>query len=688
MAFLDHLHVRDHEHASHANQQSQRDIAPSIGKSTLVEQSGGEVGAAPGNYGKSIFSQFASPDREDVGADDSFDSTYESIMSEPADTSDDTNAVQEIAKQGIGGAGEALPFMQQIQQAFGEYDVGSVRAHHGGDGALAANALGASAFAFGNNIVFNGATDLHTAAHEAAHVMQQRSGVQLDGGMDKQDDQHERQADAIADAVVAGRSAVPMLQQMIGAPGAMQVQAPMVQRKGGGVVYDCYQLLNDAMSSIPSNQGENNVRNWASRIQGELQQRKLASGWVLAALFQIRGTVQNVPGDQARFIGNMKTAMRSRALGPRGYQLLVDRINNLSAAYRPQTGGPCVDTSGPFGRFKTAPKTSITQLNDQPLSSFVVSGNQRATKTTPKQAEPEKKASPQLEMAIKIAKGASKIPLGGAYKESVSAVVEALELAKTAQEGGDASKYAEGVAKLGEAVFKAVGEIVKAGGKNAELAEKACEQLGAVGKVFGHIGKGFFVLNKLTVVLTGKTVGGKVVKTGERVDAGIELITTFTGPIGRAAAISLEAYKWMWNNIGVPILDAVEQIDENDIRHVMNDKSPEMLKAELYSLPTEPEYANRTIIRIYGETFTRSSMLGGNQYSIKEQWELFRKSRVARYQADINEIYKEDSWLANKPAKQTKRSRTEIAQQLQRIACVFIDIEAAKARKHHIKRPE
>jgi hypothetical protein len=42
--------------------------------------------------------------------------------------------------------------------------------------------MGAEAFATGNHVAFAGTPDLHTAAHEAAHVVQPRSGVQLTGG--------------------------------------------------------------------------------------------------------------------------------------------------------------------------------------------------------------------------------------------------------------------------------------------------------------------------------------------------------------------------------------------------------------------------------------------------------------------------------------------------------------------------
>jgi peptidoglycan hydrolase-like protein with peptidoglycan-binding domain len=52
---------------------------------------------------------------------------------------------------------------------------------------------------------------LFTAAHEAAHVVQQRAGVSLDGGVGQVGDRHEQHADQVAARVVAGQSAADLL---------------------------------------------------------------------------------------------------------------------------------------------------------------------------------------------------------------------------------------------------------------------------------------------------------------------------------------------------------------------------------------------------------------------------------------------------------------------------------------------
>lgn len=61
---------------------------------------------------------------------------------------------------------------------------------------------------------FRGEPDLHTAAHEAAHVVQQRAGVQLKGGLGPESGEYERHADAVADRVVSGPSVEAMQHPM------------------------------------------------------------------------------------------------------------------------------------------------------------------------------------------------------------------------------------------------------------------------------------------------------------------------------------------------------------------------------------------------------------------------------------------------------------------------------------------
>src|ERR1044071_4432593 len=140
--------------------------------------------------------------------------------------------VHAAAQRGVSGAGGALPHFATIQQLFGRHDVSGIQAHVGGEARQASHAIGAEAYAMGDRVAFSSAPDLHTAAHEAAHVVQQRGGVQLKGGVGEVGDPYERHADQVADAVVQGKSAEALLDPYAGTGGggAGGVQQVAVQR--------------------------------------------------------------------------------------------------------------------------------------------------------------------------------------------------------------------------------------------------------------------------------------------------------------------------------------------------------------------------------------------------------------------------------------------------------------------------
>ncbi len=96
-----------------------------------------------------------------------------------------------------------MPHYAKIQASFGKHDVSHVQAYTGAQAKQASESIGAEAYATGSKIAFaQSSPSLHTAAHEAAHIVQQQAGVQLKGGVGEAGDQYERQADAVADAVV------------------------------------------------------------------------------------------------------------------------------------------------------------------------------------------------------------------------------------------------------------------------------------------------------------------------------------------------------------------------------------------------------------------------------------------------------------------------------------------------------
>ena len=128
------------------------------------------------------------------------------------------HSVFEIAERGASGAAGALPHLAEIQRAFGRHDVRQVQASQDSRAAAAARAIGARAYATGERVVFASSPDLRTAAHEAAHIVQQRAGVELAQGVGKAGDRYERNADAVAERVLTGASAESLLDEV--APGS------------------------------------------------------------------------------------------------------------------------------------------------------------------------------------------------------------------------------------------------------------------------------------------------------------------------------------------------------------------------------------------------------------------------------------------------------------------------------------
>lgn len=135
------------------------------------------------------------------------------------DTGASTEWIHETAQRGVRGAGDSLPHLAAIQRAFGKHDVRDVRAHLDGEASAASRSIGAQAYTTGRHVAFaHSAPSLRLVAHEAAHVVQQRGGVRLKGGVGEHGDPCERHADAVADVVASGLSAEPLLDLGAGLP--------------------------------------------------------------------------------------------------------------------------------------------------------------------------------------------------------------------------------------------------------------------------------------------------------------------------------------------------------------------------------------------------------------------------------------------------------------------------------------
>lgn len=125
---------------------------------------------------------------------------------------------QHVAERPSGGP---LPHLGKISASFGKHDISGVQAHTGDAATEATRAAGAKAFTSPAGVTVGaGGGDLHTIAHEAAHVVQQQQGITLPGGVGQAGDAHEKQADAVADKVVKGESAESLLDETVASAGS------------------------------------------------------------------------------------------------------------------------------------------------------------------------------------------------------------------------------------------------------------------------------------------------------------------------------------------------------------------------------------------------------------------------------------------------------------------------------------
>jgi hypothetical protein len=142
--------------------------------------------------------------------------------------------VHAAAEAGAATPTRELPYRDQLEASLGR-DLSSVRAHVGGDAEASARAMGAEAYARGDDIALPERASLHTVAHEVTHVLQQRSGaVQLAGGVGAAGDRYEVEADEVANAIVRG----DRVNLATGGGAGVAVQRREDDRDGGDEVAD------------------------------------------------------------------------------------------------------------------------------------------------------------------------------------------------------------------------------------------------------------------------------------------------------------------------------------------------------------------------------------------------------------------------------------------------------------------
>jgi hypothetical protein len=123
-----------------------------------------------------------------------------------------TSAVPSIVYEVIRSPGHPLdPATRAFMEPRCGHSFGEVRVHNDTRAAESARAVNAVAYTVGRDVVFGaGQFAPHSRegrkliAHELAHVVQQRSGMQLPDHVGKVGDRYEQRADAVAARVVAG----------------------------------------------------------------------------------------------------------------------------------------------------------------------------------------------------------------------------------------------------------------------------------------------------------------------------------------------------------------------------------------------------------------------------------------------------------------------------------------------------
>lgn len=132
-------------------------------------------------------------------------------FSDGMDSIKDPRATQELAAQATSGSGGKLPYLSEIEALFGQ-SLGHIEAHVGGEAGASSEAMGAAAYATGDKIVFRDANpSKELVAHEVAHIVQQGAGQGPSGGVGKEGDALEKNADEVADRVKKGESAQDLL---------------------------------------------------------------------------------------------------------------------------------------------------------------------------------------------------------------------------------------------------------------------------------------------------------------------------------------------------------------------------------------------------------------------------------------------------------------------------------------------
>jgi hypothetical protein len=153
------------------------------------------------------------------------------------------------AAEGVSGPGSPVPHRAALERSLGPAAaplLDRISVHQDDRAKAASAAIGARAYATGDHIALPPSPSEHLVAHEVAHIVQQAEGVHLSGGVGQEGDSSEREADAFADAVVAGQPASGDLGAHSATAGHRQVQRREEHGNAGWVNAAAYLSTNAA----------------------------------------------------------------------------------------------------------------------------------------------------------------------------------------------------------------------------------------------------------------------------------------------------------------------------------------------------------------------------------------------------------------------------------------------------------
>jgi hypothetical protein len=297
-----------------------------------------------------------------------------------------TDDIQAAAAEGIAAPTAALPHRGILEQSFG-VTLDGVEAHVGGAAAGSAAAIGAEAYATGSHVVLPEQPSLHTVAHEVAHVLQQREGIQLLGGVGVDGDRYEREADAVADAVVRG----DRVDRFAGTAAASPGPGPVQRQAAVGPALD-----EDATALDPELEAR-----ITTALGGVLRGRD--SAMIRRNVDALRWMFHEVPSDR-------RTAFRDRLRHPATGDVLAERFRARLSA-RDQLQLIAIVAAGGGG---DGPQASLATdaVSDE---AFVAQIDDRVVHTTPDPIVLNSKLMPVAHVTATAQAGFGPPAIGGPY---------------------------------------------------------------------------------------------------------------------------------------------------------------------------------------------------------------------------------------------------------------------------------